>query len=319
MKLLFLRGHVPFDRPARQIMFDRLRDCDDLWTQLAAALVYEGDYGEIWYEKGNRVARYRSNFIERWVPRIHKVRPSFTPDVLFVRGGFDYQVAEARRQKTAFRIYYGAGERTVPRRGQPWDLVLVDTLQQHDRARAHGYRAELWRKPAAENIFHPATVDVPKKYDVIYVANYNPNAYKGHDFLLSRLAGHRVLQLGEFRGGWAKRFPYVEFVGRRPRKLFPGFYGQAKIALIMTRGKDSAPRVLPEALACNCPILVSMGTKIARDAYITPETGRSFTRDDFREALADILARWNSFSPRRYYDAQLSMARAVSFIRESIR
>lgn len=319
MKLLFLRGHVPSDRPASQITFDRLRDNDDVWTQLAAAMVSEGDYGEIFYEKGNRVARYRDNFVERWVPRIQHHRPSFDPDVLFVRGGFPYQLAEAKRQPNAFKLYYGAGERTVPNGGQPWDLVLTDTLAQCDKARARGYRAEMWIKPAAENVFHPSKMAVPKKYDVIYVANWNPNAYKGHDFVLPQLQGCRALHVGVCRSRWRQRFPHIEFTGREPRRLFPGFYALSKVAVIMTRGKDSAPRVVPEALACNCPILMATSTKLWHAKYITPETGRLFDRDNFNMVLTDMLNRWESFSPRRYYDANLSMACAVDHIRELIR
>ena len=31
MRLLFLRGQVPQDRDPRQIMFDHIEDCDDIY------------------------------------------------------------------------------------------------------------------------------------------------------------------------------------------------------------------------------------------------------------------------------------------------
>ena len=58
MKLLFLRGSVPKDRDPRQIMFDDIEKCDDVWSQLASHLSKDG-YGEIWYWGGTRKIRYR--------------------------------------------------------------------------------------------------------------------------------------------------------------------------------------------------------------------------------------------------------------------
>ena len=58
MKLLLLRGQVPQDRDPRQIMFDSLTECDDVWTQLVARLA-EDDYGEVWYWNGRRRVDYR--------------------------------------------------------------------------------------------------------------------------------------------------------------------------------------------------------------------------------------------------------------------
>ncbi len=103
MNLLFLRGEVPGDRPKEQIMFESLAANDDVWTQLAYSLLGEKDYGEIWYEGGNRVTRYADRFVERWVPRYRETTLGFSPTVVFARGGFPRQIEAARRFPGAFR------------------------------------------------------------------------------------------------------------------------------------------------------------------------------------------------------------------------
>jgi len=185
LKLLFLRGQVPSDRPKEQIMFNDLLSNDDMWTWLAYELVNRtGGYGEVWFEKGDRLVKYTDNFVDRWVPRYSTTTCGFKPDVVFARGGFGFMLEEAKRHKGAFKIHYGAGKRVVPKyANEPWDLVLADTTKQMQAIRAKGYNAKLFVKPAAENVFFP--VSSSKKYDIIYVANWNPNANKGHHFIFT--------------------------------------------------------------------------------------------------------------------------------------
>ena len=38
-KLLFLRGQVPQDRDPKQIMFNNIEECDDVWTQLCYGMI----------------------------------------------------------------------------------------------------------------------------------------------------------------------------------------------------------------------------------------------------------------------------------------
>ncbi len=316
MKLLFLRGQVPSDRPKEQIMFDRLADCDDMWSQLASEIC-RGGYGEIWYEKGSRVTRYTNDFVERWVPRYRTSKISFSPNVVFARGGFPYMLAEAVKYADAFKIHYGAGQRIVPKKGQPWDLVLVDTVEQLDRAQRNGYHAELFIKPAADNIFKPKKMQ--RKYDIIHVANFNPNANKGHRFLFRRLKSYKVLQVGTPRPRWEHKWPNVNFRGWMPRKSLPALYGMAKIAVVVTMGKDSCPRVISEALACDCPVLVNVTTQLWYDKYITPETGRITCKATFEDDVAQMLKDWESFNAGAYYRRELSMSVAAARVRGLIR
>lgn len=320
MKLLFLRGQVPSDRPASQITFDSLDKCDDMWTQLAYALLGPKDYGELWYEKGQRAVKYKPNFTERWVPRYAAARCTFKPDIVFSRGGFPYQLEEAIRHKEAFKIYYGAGARSVPKAGQPWDLVLTDTTKQYDVASHRGYRAWMLVKPAADNIFHPIDIGVKRKYDVIFVANYNVGANKGFNFLLPILnsSGLRVIHVGINRSGWRSRYANIDFVGWQSRRLLPSYYSMAKVAVVWTAGKDSCPRVVPEAMACGCPVLIGNKTRIWLSRYITETTGRVATGKGFIPTLHEMLAVRDSLHPREHYDKFLSLKVAAAHIRQAV-
>lgn len=315
MNLLFLRGREPANW--RDSVFRDLETCDDMWTLLVAELADQsGGYAESWHEVGEWVARYRPNFVERWMHRYHLTTCTFKPDVVFVRGGFDFQINEAVRHAAAVKVYYGAGERVVPSANQPWDLVLADTEAQARRIQRRGYRAHLWIKPAAENVFRPVSGE--KRYDVIYVANWNPSADKGHKFLLRALADYRVLHVGKYRRVWMRFFPRTTFSGWVSRPRLPELYASAKLAAVMTRGKDSCPRVVPEALACNCPVVVGRSTKL-HPRYVTEQTGCWFGRDDFHTVLRAALARYDSFEPRAYYEQNLSLSASARDLLGAIR
>jgi glycosyltransferase involved in cell wall biosynthesis len=321
VKLLFLRGQVPGDRPKEQIMFDRLEDNCDMWTHLAAELIHDNDYGEIWYEKGNRRVKYRENFVERWVERYASTKPTFTPTLLFARGGFKmYDAVANALEGKAVRVYYGAGGRAVPASERPYDIYLVDTEMQLKKAVARGLKAFLWAKPAAENIFSPVVRSGECPYDIIHVGNYNVNANKGHDFLFKRTPKLKVkvLSVGAVPLNVRKRYPHVDFRGWQPRKRLPGLYALAKVAMVCCPGKDSCPRVVPEALACDTPILLHDDTRVWRDKYLTSETGLSTRKSTFEQDLHHILKDWETYTPRAYYERELSLKQAAAFIREKV-
>jgi len=182
MKLLFLRGSVPTDRDPKQIMYENLHECCDVWTQLARSLSING-YGEVWYWGGNRTVEYAENFIERWVPT-YDINPTFVPDVIFARGGFPQYDIVMKKHPSAFKIYYGAGKRFIPQnKFKKYDLIIVDTPKQLAKVRKScpDIRSELFIKPAADNIFSP--IDIEKEYDVIFSANAHKAGIKGHDFV----------------------------------------------------------------------------------------------------------------------------------------
>lgn len=314
ISLLLLRGQVPRDRDPRQIMFDSLDECDDVWTQLAAAMA-SGGYGEVWYWGGERTVEYRDGFTERWLPDLGGAGHDFDPDIILARGGFREYDAVLRRHPRAFKVYYGAGRRSVPTVSAGYDLVLVDSPEQLAEAEAKlpGVRSSLFVKPAAENVFRPRPG--PKEHDVIFVGNETGPDLKGHGFVLPNLpAGMRMVQVGIASEGLRAAHPRVLFTGWIPRRDIPGLYGRAKAAICCCGEVDSCPRVIPEALACDCPILVLDGVRLWRDRYITPETGLSAPRESFFDRLSWLVENHRSFTPYEYYRRNLSLGVAAEHI-----
>jgi len=314
MKLLFLRGQVPTDRDPQQIVFDQLADCDDMWTQLARELSKDG-YGEVWYwgnENQSRDHSFAGNFVERWIQGgFGNTKYDFKPDVIFARGGFPEYDQVLKRNPQAFKIYYGAGFRRIPVNDfKDYNLILVDTPAQLEIARSKfpKIRSELLIKPAAENIFKPYEHPQKKYFDVIMVGNYNKAVDKGHDFIFPRLPGGiRLRSVGGVPKHIKRQYKRNSYVGWTPRLQIPVCYSQAKVAIVATGRQDSCPRVIPEALACNVPILVLKRVNVWREKYITKQTGMLTSKTHFGDDVLRMVKHYKKFSPRQYYEENLSL------------
>lgn len=320
MKLLFLRGKVPSDRDPSQIMFDNLDDCDDMWTNLASAMTKK--YGEVWYWGGRRKVKYRKNFVERWIPNFGSRGNDFQPDVVFARGGFPEYDQVLRRNKKAFKIYYGAGKRFYPQSSpELYDLILNDTPKQAEATKKilPKARVELWTKPAADNIFKPVT-GVHKKYDVIMVGNEHKRGIKGHDFAFDNVPRElSMLQVGIASKGLKKKNSHITFTNWIPRNQIPRLYAQSKVAIVCVTSTDSCPRVIPEALACNCPLLVLDRSRFWHEKYINSNTGKICSEGDFKKNLIEMVSRYKEYKPYEYYREVLSLSKAAEFIDSLVR
>lgn len=308
MKLLLLRGQVPQDRDPQQIMFGSLAECDDVWTQLAARLA-EDDYGEVWYWGGRRRVDYRDNFTERWIPDFGITEHDFDPDIIFARGGFVEYDQVLRRHPRAFKIYYGAGRRFLPTSAfTDYDLILNDSPNQLAivKEKIPHIKSSLFIKPVAENIFRP--VPGSKEYDVIFVGNEMSSGIKGHGFLLPSIPRDlRVVQVGIASEKLRRAYPNICFTGWIPRKHIPPLYGKSKVAICGCDTIDSCPRVIPEALACDCPLLVLDGVRLWQDKYITDASGAVCSRLAFPEKLSWMVENRGLFSPYEHYRSNLSL------------
>lgn len=316
MKLLFLRGAVPTDRNPKQIMYDRLDECCDVWTQLANHLSKD-DYGEVWYWGGKRKVVYRDNFIERWVPDYKRHKPSFAPDVVFSRGGFPQYDVVLERYPKAYRIYYGAGRRFLPQSSfKKFNLILVDTPKQLKKARKAfpNVRSELLIKPAADNVFKPHNEN--KIYDVIFSSNEHKAGIKGHNFILPRFPSDlKMIQTGISSPKLRAKYPNIKFTGWIPRRKLPALYSQAKIAIVCCTDVDSCPRVIPEALACGCPLLVLDSVNLWYDKYINKQTGKAASSEDFCTQMKNMINTYTEYSPYNYYRENLSLEKAAEHIK----
>lgn len=308
VKLLFLRGQVPQDRDPRQIMFDSLEECDDVWTQLAARIAKDG-YGEAWYWGGRRRVEYRDNFVERWLPSFGVSEHDFDPDVIFARGGFSEYDQVMHRHPGAFKVYYGAGRRFLPASAfTDYDLILNDSPEQLEitKKKFPHIKSSLFVKPAAENIFRPEPST--KQYDVIFVGNEMAAGIKGHAFMLPRIPKHlKAVQVGIASKKIRRSYPNIHFTGWIPRDQIPAIYGKSKVAICGCDAIDSCPRVIPESLACGCPLLVLDSVKFWHQEYITSASGMTTSRDNFATTLSWMVENYSSFSPREHYCSNLSL------------
>jgi hypothetical protein len=289
-------------------MFDSLDDCDDMWTQLAAKMI-GSSYGEVWYWGGKRKTVYNEHMRERWINSFSETRYDFSPEVIFARGGFSEYDQVLLRNKKSFKIYYGAGMRFTPQSYKNFDMILVDSEMQLSKARRlFGKRAKLWIKPAADNIFKPY-VSSDKPYDAIYVANEHKLGIKGHDFVFSSIGDHKILHVGlasnRLRMSYANK--NIDFVGWVPRKDLPILYSKSKLSIIACTERDSCPRVIPESLACNCPILSLDSVQFWSDKYITPATGVVTNKEHFISDLVKMISSSDRYMARQHYDDHVSL------------
>jgi hypothetical protein len=319
VNFLMLRGQVPTDRNPQEIVFDTLKEVDDMWTLLFYNLMDPAnDVGELWYWGGTREKQFTPHFIERWVPSFATYHTSFEPDVIFCRGGFQQYHAVLKQHPKAIKIYYGAGRRFLPQPGfLEYDLILQDSTEQLKLSKFRHPEAEstLFIKPAADNIFYPMTAD--KKYDVCFPAN-GKQAFKGHDFVYKTVPKHlKVLNLGNKS---KVKVPNNVTSYRVVRPKMRENIVQCKMGIVAVNSNiDSCPRVIPEMLACNLPIVVRSGTRFWVDKYIkSGVTGEEVGDNYFWNAVDYVLNHLDEYSPAEYYRDNLSLRHAGAFLREKI-
>lgn len=253
MKLLMLRGQVPRDRPKKEIMWGSIGESNCVWEHLA---YYLGDErSEILYWGGRREVNYDQKSTVKWVKSLKHYVPDFVPDIIFARGGFKEYVPILKKFPKAFRIYYGSGARYRPKDKIKYDLVLCDSERQRKKIISIGMNGQLWIKPAIDSLFYPR--NDYKKYDVCYVgdARFPFRAkIKGIKLAYSIPKDLTMLHLG-----WNGKYkpPKNVKVKRITRDKMPEYISRCRVGIVPYRGfYDSAPRCIPEFLACGLPIVV---------------------------------------------------------------
>jgi len=322
-----LRGEVPRDRNPQEIVFDRLEECDDMWTHLFYSMANEEDKCELWYWGGDREHRFAHNFVERWVPSFTTYQPNFCPDVIFCRGGFPEYHEVLHRFPFAIKIYYGAGRRFLPQPGYfDYDIILQDSHEQVEICKEKFPKplTTLFIKPAADNIFYPMS-EVEKEYDVCFPAN-GAQHFKGHDFVYPTVPKDiKLLNLGNN----PKKFKYPDNVTsyRVLRPKMAENIAKCKVGIMASRAEiDSCPRVIPEMLACNVPVVALSRVKFWRSKYIVSpvdssspfSTGELATEENFWDKVRFVLENLDMYEPRKYYENHLSLKHAAKFIRDKV-
>ena len=320
MDFLFLRGKVPTDRDYREIIFDRIDQCDDVWTQIAFRLSQICGAGEIWYWGKDRVKEWHPSFREVWMNSFANVSFSTYPKFIFCRGGFpEYMPILNRCKGKSKLIYYGAGKRFCPKH-DIYDFVFVDSPRQKKIVESKvSCPVFLFLKPCAENIF-PLDCSIEKKYDVCYCVNFSPAIAesKGLSFVIKNFPKDlSLLHLGMLSN---KKILSSNMTSKRVlRNEMWKQYQSCKVGIVVSDSKiDSCPRVIPEFLYNNIPLVLLDETHCWSNKYITEESGILSNRKDFWKNVRYAVENFESFAPRNVYAKNCNLDDCCNHILESI-
>ena len=282
MNLLFIRGRLPLDFRPDRLEYDQIDQCEDMWAVLAERLSRHFNKTQLWYwgsgEKA-KVKKVTDKFTEVWMNE--KSLPEFKPDIIIARGGFNENWGICKKFPDAKKVYYGAGVRYKPQKGN-WDLILVDSAKQQKKIPG----SKLFVKPAADNLFYP--MDVEKKYDVCFMANATQMDIKRHKLAFNSLRNFKVLHLG-LSNDKIKGYKNVTVGGWHRRRKLPKLISQCRVGLICSTDYDSCPRVLTEYLACGIPVVATRNMNFWHEKYVNPDTGILCGDDDIAKSIRKVL------------------------------
>jgi glycosyltransferase involved in cell wall biosynthesis len=254
------------------------------------------------------------------------------PDILCVWGlGVSEEILLACRD--SFKIYNSidAPALRVPVEvSRHFDLVITGAQWQSEvvRSRHPGMRTivmPIGPEFASELTFHQ--LNLPKIYDVIYVAA--AQAYKRHDILFDALAklprslrALCVCGYGELVDDLRSRVDRlgitVDFVGPPgvPFHDVNRLMNQSRIGVVCGED-DGAPAILTEYMLAGIPVLANSALSCGLQ-YITPQTGRTASADDFHEGICDLLKRADTLRPRAVVLANWTWPHSIRRLRQLI-
>jgi len=329
LKILFLRSaHAGDAERGAPAPCEDLGKCADMWTLLFNAMLAKmGDARGLIARVGQPyTVRYNARLTEVRVPDLLALA-SWAPDIVIDRGGYREYVPVHAATPNASRVYIGCGRRWNPgsNRWSPWlsgvhyDRILVDSP-----AQAHvlgdemsgGAGVVVFHKPAAETVFAP--VETAKQYDLVFSCHRSAR-FKGPAWLVGRIPeGSRVLRVGPEDPWFALanqmgKFD-VTFTGLIPRAHVPQWACQARVGVVCDDGTaDSGPRVLPEFLAMNIPVIVRDTVRADLDYCVPGSAGLVVGEDpaEFAAAMKTIRRVAPAMAPRGVYDARMSINRVA--------
>ena len=321
MNILLLRGKEPTDRDPSETYYKSLADCDDIYTLILAKMVENTDYkAQIWYWGGKRIKQYNNNVKEVRVSSFSRETIHFMPDIIIARGGFAEYDVVMERYPHAFKIYYGAhAERFYPEGFCDYNVILVDSPEQKQICEQMfpNIHCEYLLKPAADNIIY-AIEGNTKEYDICFPANGKQMKFKGHEFVyITSPSQFKILNLGN--PCKLHKPPHIT-QKRVLRKNIAKEYAKCKVGIICcNKGLDSCPRVLPEMLACNIPVICTDTFYFWKEKYINRYTGVICKKEKLWETVKDVLANMDKFKPAEYYQKHLSIEKAAEHIWQIIK
>ncbi|MCD7111761.1 glycosyltransferase [Rhizobium sp. DKSPLA3] len=247
------------------------------------------------------------------------------PHILCVWGlGVSEDILLACRD--SFKIYNSIDApalRIPPDVSRHFDLILTGAPWQSDAVRERHPDMPTAILPigpefASDTTFHP--LDVAKTYDIIYVAA--AQGYKRHDILFDAMAKlPRTLRAlcvcgyGEltdtFRAQIADRGISVDIIEPPgvPFEEVNRLMNTARIGVVCGVD-DGAPAILTEYMLAGLPVLANSALSCGRQ-FITPQTGRTASAEDFHLVMSEMLETLASFSPRAVVQANWTWPHAI--------
>nr|WP_311276903.1 glycosyltransferase [Rhizobium sp. WCS2018Hpa-16] len=254
------------------------------------------------------------------------------PDILCVWGlGVSEEILDACR--SSYKIYNSIDApalRVPPAISRHFDLILTGADWQSREINALHPDVKTSILPigpefASPNLFHP--IAGPKPYDVIYVAA--AQSYKRHDILFEALAklpnSIKALcvfgygELSEDLRRYANDLQInVDFIGP-PGVAFSEvnrLMNLAKIGVVCGVD-DGAPAILTEYMLAGLPVLANSELRCGLQ-YITPQTGRVASAEQFHEGIRTMLEMAPNLDPRQVVIDNWTWQHSVEKLRKLI-
>lgn len=255
------------------------------------------------------------------------------PDILCVWGlGVAEDILMACRD--SFKIYNSIDApalRIPPDVSRHFDLILTGAQWQSDVVHERHPDMPTVILPigpefASDTTFFP--LDIPKSYDIIYVAA--AQGYKRHDILFDSMAklprslralcvcGYGEL-VGEFRETVDRYGISVDFIEPPgvPFEEVNRLMNTARLGVVCGVD-DGAPAILTEYMLAGLPVVANSALSCGQQ-FITPETGRTASAEDFHLAIADLLERGASLDPRAVVQANWTWPHSIEKLKVLLR
>lgn len=316
MDLIVLRGKA--DRP-KEISFKSIGQEEDMWTLLFHSVLSndkKNNMGYVVYWGDKRHQYLDINYWVIWTESLKKYKPDINTDIIFARGGFKEYIPFLNRYPKAFKIYYGAGVRYIPKDGIKYDLILVDCKDQIPAVKKRHPRTpvDTFFKPAPDNMFYPRKVK--KKYDCCFVAVKPGDSRKRVEWVYRTVPKDiRILQLGnkpDFKT------PKNVVVKKIQKSMMPEYMSMCRVGIAPYTSDDSGPRVIPEFMALGIPVVGLKDLMYNRGKY-----GASVITES-ADCFWSAVRAATKFSPeittaiRSYYVNNLNTEKAGAYLRDII-
>ena len=202
-----------------------------------------------------------------------------------------------------------------------YDVCLVDEPWQIEEMgrRWPGVPCRLWDKLVDyERDFYP--LDLPKRYDVCYVARLHPRKY--HKLLFEALAElrHRRLRVVLVGSDENECWQYLEPLARQAgaETTFTGHVSTEQVNRFINASRlgvlcdqfDAVPRAMLEYMAANVPVLATSEMRTGL-RYIGSRAGLARRPEQFHEGITEILDNTDRFQPRQHLLENFSRPQAA--------